>query len=213
VGQALRFVACIFVCSCAAIAVGVGGCHSAFAQGTAPSLADLQLTKLQLEIDKLEVDKITTLVTSILGILSALGFIIGFFIQRWWAQKSQEQSEMANLKLKIAEFVMSSVGPTMARQRIRILRDLYKDRSVGPTAARQRLRIFPDLYNNRNRALNEFLVGLDETALINQDAFPGTRRDQLKLELFKGMAAQAGSEEEAKRAFKEVFPDENFPNI
>jgi len=49
-------------------------------------------------------------------------------MQRRMAQESQEQSELANLQLKIAEFVMSSVGPTMARQRLQIFRDLYKDR-------------------------------------------------------------------------------------
>jgi hypothetical protein len=208
-----RFVIWIVVCSCAAMPVGTGGCQYALAQATAPSPpADLsprgtaaiapatspgkdedkQLTKLEAEIAKLKVDKITTLVTSIVGVLSAVGFIITFLMQRRMAQESQEQSELANLQLKIAEFVMSSVGPTMARQRLQIFRDLYKD---------------------RKGAIQDFIAVLGETDLIKKDDFPGTRRDQLRVELFKSMAAKATSEEETKKAFKDVFPNEKFPNI
>jgi hypothetical protein len=88
--MAFRFVVWIVIRSCAAMAVGMGGCHYALAQATALSPADLsprgteatepatspgkdeeksrlEREKLKAEIDKLKFDKNTTLVTSITG--------------------------------------------------------------------------------------------------------------------------------------------------
>ena len=95
-GHGIPVVVWIVIRSCAAMAVGMGGCHYALAQATALSPADLsprgteatepatspgkdeeksrlEREKLKAEIDKLKFDKNTTLVTSITGFLSALG--------------------------------------------------------------------------------------------------------------------------------------------
>jgi hypothetical protein len=73
----------------------------------------------------------------------------------------------------------------------------------------QRLEIITDLYKNKEN----LIATLNVTDVIRQDAFPGTRRDQLRIELFKAMAAKAGNEEAARKAFKDVFPDERFSSI
>jgi hypothetical protein len=147
----------------------------------------LESDKLEAEINKLRSDIWTAYITPIVSFLSALGVVVTILVQRQTALNIQKQTEKTNLELKVADFVMNSVGPTMARQRLGIFQDLYQ-----------------------NRLSPEFIQAIRNTDLIKQDHFPGTRRDQLRVELFKAIAATADSPNAAIDAFRSVFPTENL---
>jgi hypothetical protein len=145
----------------------------------------LDIKKLNLEIDKLNTDKLLAYITTVLGFISGGVAVGAIVVQRQMALKTQQQSEKTNLELKVADSVMNSVGPTMARQRFGMFQDIYKD-----------------------RLSKEFIEGVGNA--IKQDSFPGTRRDQLRLELFKAIATKADSKNAAIEAFDLTFPDEKF---
>jgi hypothetical protein len=147
----------------------------------------LELDKLKAEINKLRADKWTTYITPIVGLISALGVVGAILVQRQTAFNIQKQSEKANFELKFADFVMNSESPAMARQRLGIFRDLYRDR-LSP----------------------EFIHAISESDFILRDDFPGTRRQQLRVELFKAIAAKAESPNAAIDAFNLVFPHEKL---
>jgi hypothetical protein len=86
-----------------------------------------EIEKVRAEAEKLQADRITGWLAPAVGVLSVLLLILTLVSQRSTAMRVQREQAQHALELKIADFIMSSRSPAMARQRAELLSGLYAD--------------------------------------------------------------------------------------
>jgi hypothetical protein len=84
-----------------------------------------EITKLSAETDKLYWDRVTGWIAPTVSVLTILILAITIVAQRRTALDVQKLQDQHTLELKIAEFIMTSRSPAMAKDRAELLSTLY----------------------------------------------------------------------------------------
>jgi hypothetical protein len=145
----------------------------------------LDLQKLELETRKIKNEIDIWWLTPVLTAASILLAGAGVAWQTRNANNSRRQEAKAEATLKLAEFVLSSRHPAMARNRVALLERIDKE-SFGS-----------DIISK---------LGLDDPKV----PFPAVARSELQVEVFKQLASNPQNTEKIKKAFSEIFPRETW---
>jgi hypothetical protein len=152
----------------------------------------LELKKLDFEAQKAEFDAYFTWWIGPLLTAASIAFA-GYSVayQTRQASKDREKDAQKDATLKLAEFVMNSRQPAMARERLRILSQLDK-KSFGTGIA--------DTIGLPKRPAGQ----------ADEQHFPAVERSELKLEVFRSLASQPGHANEILRFFASIYPNETW---
>lgn len=86
-----------------------------------------EIEKAKAEAEKLRADRLTGWLAPAVSVLSVILLILTLVSQRSTAMRIQQEQAQHSLELKIADFIMSSRSPAMAKQRAELLSSLYAD--------------------------------------------------------------------------------------
>jgi hypothetical protein len=86
-----------------------------------------EIEKFRAEAAKLQTDKLTGWIAPTVSVLSVFILVLTLVVQRSTAMRVQREQAQHALELKVADFIMSSRSPAMARQRSELLSGLYAD--------------------------------------------------------------------------------------
>jgi hypothetical protein len=151
---------------------------------TSAERTQLEIQKLRVEIEKLRQEvgfgwlaPIASVIASFISVVSVAAVLGAMWFQRSTALTIQDRSEKSAFDLKVADILMSSNANWVAKQRLQVLRSLYKD-----------------------RISEEFEKSFDP------ERFPGTLNRELKLDLFEAIAEKCRTQADVIDVFSKLFP-------
>jgi 2-polyprenyl-3-methyl-5-hydroxy-6-metoxy-1,4-benzoquinol methylase len=144
---------------------------------------NLEIQKLEVEIQKLESDRATVWIGPAISALSVLIVVVTVLVQRQTSTALQKRQGELDLELKVAEFIMSSRSPNMARQRADLLGALYQR---GITS--------------------KFLESVQSVGRN----FPGDLGIEMRTEFFTQVAAKYDAPDDVANLFRQIFPKEEW---
>jgi len=153
--------------------------------------AKLEMQKLHAEVDKLsvEIEKLRkelgvawlAPIASVISVMSVAAILIAMWFQRRTALQIQDRAERVSFELKIADILFSSNARWIAKERLQLLRKLYK-----------------------HRIDEEFANSFEK------DDFPATLGQDLRMNLFQEVAGKCSTKADVMEAFSQIFPNDKW---